>query len=197
MKVIGVLILACLSGSVFAQTEIDFERKYPKIVSYEVRPNIQMRAEFGSDGQVISVTLLPNRISETEKVQFSGSLLLDVYKVEEIFEELVAPQDRIGETKSLGYQMAGIGGFIFGGFEYSGIRVDIHGSRYNRGLSARNRCSQSNDEAGEEESWRRFCAMDVEPESVRITWTKRKPETSGSREAESDPDRILKLFLKL
>lgn len=183
MRAIILFVIGCifiLSVSAAAQTETEFERKYPKIVSYEVRPKIQMRAEFGSDGQVISVTLMPNQISEKENTRFAKNFLLDVFEVEAVFNELVAPQDRIGEPRSLGYLIMGFGGHVFGGFAFDNVRVNTYGSYKNGGIGGKNSCSSSSGVTDTEALWRRFCTMNSEPETVSIIWVNRVPKASGS-----------------
>lgn len=183
MRAVNLFVIACisiLSASALAQTETDFDRKYTKIVSFEVRPNIQMRAEFGSDGQVVSVTLMSNRVSVKEKTTFVGNQSLDVDEVEKIFEEIVPAQFRAAEVESPG--SGGTRGMAWRRFTQGAVRVNLITSLRSRSPDSSPDPWEENaaDETLQKRSRSLFCVSGKSPETVTITWVNRVPKPGDS-----------------
>jgi hypothetical protein len=167
-----VLFITSAVGISLGQTANDFEKNYGSVKYYEIRPEISMLANFDKDGQVCSVTLMPNRISKTKQTRYVGNNYLNPFEVKEILNELVPPGSREGEGRSLGFIMTG--GMGFSAYEWDNVRVNttvsVAGSNFKRATDHPKSVTKINAEDFDS----LFTSIGASPETVSITWLKRQ-----------------------
>jgi hypothetical protein len=154
--------------SICGQTADEFKKKYGSEVYYEIRPKILMSAQFDKSGQVCRVSFQPNRLSKKTNTNFLGQDVLDLFDLEEAFEEIVPDDQRNREIQSNGFHSSG--SMFFGSFEYENIRVGLSGS-WRIGEKSRrvDFCKLTEEESKKSP----FCSPFGTPEIVTVAWTKR------------------------
>jgi len=113
-------------SSAYSQTERDLRNKYTSRTVYEIRPKVQLLADFSSKGEVCSVYFQPSHVSEVEKTQFLGNLTLDPQELLNMIDEIAPPATRRGTGESMGFITSG--GMIFGAYKFENLRINVAGS---------------------------------------------------------------------
>jgi hypothetical protein len=121
-KLLIVVLVTALGFSAMGQTAKELNSRYEVSVFFEVRPNILMKAEYGSKGKVCSVVFQPNKYSANERKMFIGNTNIDLHELLEVINELAPPETRNGNGLSLGYIAQS--GMMWGGFTYDNVRIN-------------------------------------------------------------------------
>jgi hypothetical protein len=117
-----ILMLATIAPS-FRQNAADFDAKYHRVTSYEVRPGIVMTPKYDADGQVCEMVLEKRQKTDTGIV-FGYSF--SEKEVKGLVDELV-PEVQRGKNLMEPLNETVAGGFIVTDYTYENILIRVYG----------------------------------------------------------------------
>jgi|GEM_PF-6764718 hypothetical protein len=158
-------LAASLCCSIVGQTSQEFAKKYPATTFLEIRPDVLMKADYNSSGEVCSIVLQPNHFSVAEKTAFIGNSSIDLLNLMPILDELAPPETRQGPGTSDGWITGG--GMQLGSFSFTNIRINIK-----RTFGVKTRRTIPKD-AGQNSNLVDYLNSFGSPEVVVIRWLKR------------------------
>jgi hypothetical protein len=125
VKTLAIILMMvfAIAGTTPAQSSSDFDAKYHRVTSYELRPGVLMTPRYAADGRVCQLTL-EKRQQRGDQIVFGVSF--SEKEIKELTDELV-PESERGENLTERLNVTVDGGFITTDYTYQNVLIRVNG----------------------------------------------------------------------